>query len=238
MCFETLAMNSGRQTGICISLPTETPRAVAETVGTRNDPENAHRGTAATAEAQFDRRGLAADGKVTGTEAGAGRLGAPTETKDLPDLGTATRGRTGIGAEAGRGGRGAEVETGGLNIGITVKRETVEMKNLTQKQEQSYEVQAEKGKGRSEVETGAQRNQIKVRNRLQMRTHRASKNALKKGKRARRSTRGKARSLIHLQSPTRRTSLTKRLRIILQHKVRVKTSMKRRQLRRKVLRMI
>lgn len=224
MCFETLAMNSGRQTEICISLPTEISRPVAETVGTRSDPESARRGTAATAEVRSDRRGLAADGKMTGTEAGAGagRLGAPTETKDLPDLGTETRGWTDIGAEAERGGGGAEVETGSLNLRIKVRRETVEMK--------SHEVQAERGKGGSEVETGAQRNQIKVRNLLQKRIHPASKNALKKGRRARRSTRGKARSLIHLESPTGRTSQTERPWILLQHKVLVKTSMKWRKL--------
>lgn len=113
MYFETLAMNSGRQTGTCTCHQTAAAGGVAETGGTQSDTETDRGGSVKGVEAHPDLRDPTADERVTGGGAGAERGGPLTSTErtnGLPGPDTVTRGTIGIRAEVETG-RGAEVET-------------------------------------------------------------------------------------------------------------------------------
>lgn len=213
MCFETLAMNSGKLTETCTCRPTAVSGGVTETGGTRSDMESDHGSRATAAEALRDRRDPTADEKTTGGGAGAGRGGSPSSrerTDGRSDPDTVTGGEIGIGAEVETG-QGVEVETeretncetGGKiktenrSIGVKVKRETVKIKILIEKRETDLEAEAEKETSKVEkgVKIGAQRNQMKMRNPPMMILNHvtAPKNTLKRArKRARKSIRRKA----------------------------------------------
>lgn len=133
MCFATLAMNSGRPTGICASLPIVARGEVTETAGIQSGTESDPGGSVATAEVRREgQRGLAADERTKEGEAGAERgepLTNKETTKGRPDLGTARAGQTGIEAEAETGReakmesntereREEEIMTGSTNIAI------------------------------------------------------------------------------------------------------------------------
>ena len=113
MYFETLEMNSGRPTGICVSPLIAASGGVVELGGIQKDTETDRGGSGATAEAQReDQSGLTADERRRGREARAERGGTPTSTEETvghPDPDTVTAGRTDAEAEVKKD-RGAEVE--------------------------------------------------------------------------------------------------------------------------------
>lgn len=186
MYFETLEMNSGRQTETCTCHQIGASGEVTETVAIQSDLETAHGDSVTAAGAHQDLRDRTEERAADG-EAGVGKGG----TNGHPDPDTLTEGMIGIQAETDRGAevetenqtgreKGAEIKT---SIGPEVRRETVKTKIQTVTERgRSREARAERGKEASTAETGALRNMRKTGKPLMMAKHAGTTNSPKRAR--------------------------------------------------------